>query len=89
MKTLQDFINESIQQVNESYNSYDICREILDHYDIEESDENWIGTVDIDDYLDLYYPKMKDNDRWFVHDRMEKFVNVSKYESIRDEENDD
>lgn len=53
-----------------AYNSFEICEEILDHFD----NPNWIGESDIDDYLDKYYEDMDDNDRWFVHDRMEKFV---------------
>ena len=63
------------------YNSFEICEEILDHFD----NPNWIGESDIDDYLDKYYEDMDDNDRWFVHDRMEKFVDyIDSYCSIED-----
>lgn len=67
---------------SEDYNSYDICREILDHYDASD----WIGVRDIDEYLDNYYSDMSDEDRWFVHDRMEKFVDVDNYRSVQDDE---
>jgi len=63
------------------YNSFEICEEILDHFD----NPNWIGESDIDDYLDKYYEDMDDNDRWFVHDRMEKFVDyIDPHCSIED-----
>lgn len=63
------------------YNSFEICEEILDHFD----NPNWIGESDIDDYLDKYYEDMDDNDRWFVYDRMEKFVDyIDPYCSIED-----
>jgi hypothetical protein len=69
------------------YNSFEICEEILDHFD----NPDWIGESDIDDYLDKYYEDMDDTDRWFVHDRMEKFVDyVDPYCSIEDSNvNDD
>lgn len=66
-------------------NSYDICREILDHYDASD----WIGVRDIDEYLNNYYSDMSDEDRWFVHDRMEKFVDVDNYRSVQDDDEDD
>lgn len=67
------------------YNEYDICREILDEFD----DTNWIGARDIDRYLDKYYPEMSDDDRWLVHDRMEKFTNVDQRRSVADFDDDD
>ena len=68
------------------YNSFDICEEILDHYD----NPDWIGESDIDNYLDRFYEDMDDTDRWFVHDRMEKFVDyIDHYRSIEDEWDDD
>ena len=70
---------------NPSYNSYDICREILDHYGVSD----WIGERDIDEYLDTYYADMDDEDRWFVHDRMDKFANVDPYRSVQDDDEDD
>lgn len=69
----------------DGYNSYDICREILDNYGATD----WIGESDIDEYLDNYYSDMSDEDRWFVHDRMEKFANVDPYRSIQDDDEDD
>ena len=68
----------------DGYNSYDICQEILDNYGATD----WIGESDIDEYLDNYYSDMSDEDRWFVHDRMEKFVNVDPYRSVQDDEDD-
>ena len=68
------------------YNSFDICEEILNHFD----NPNWIGESDIDNYLDKYYEDMGDNDRWFVHDRMEKFVDyIDPYSSIEDSDMDE
>ena len=68
------------------YNSYDVCQEIIDNLNVRD----WIGTCDIDDYLDRYYEDMSEDDRWFVHDRMEKFVDVDPYHSIEDSNvNDD
>lgn len=67
------------------YNSYDICREILDNYGATD----WIGESDIDEYLDNYYSDMSDEDRWFVHDRMEKFANVDPYRSVQDDDDED
>lgn len=65
------------------YNSFEICKEILDHFD----NPNWLGESDINDYLDKYYADMGDNDRWFVHDRMEKFVDyIDPRWSIEDED---
>jgi len=77
------------EEDNEEYNAFDICREILDYYGIEEDDSNWIGVSDIDEYLDEYYPDMSDDNRWFVHDRMEKFVNVDSYHSVRYENDEE
>jgi hypothetical protein len=69
----------------DGYNSYDICQEILDNYGATD----WIGESDIDEYLDNYYSDMSDEDRWFVHDRMEKFVNVDPYRSVQDDDDED
>lgn len=80
--------NEDMKDDEDSedgYNSYDICREILDNYGATD----WIGESDIDEYLDNYYSDMSDEDRWFVHDRMEKFANVDPYRSIQDDDEDD
>lgn len=63
------------------YNIFDICEEILDYFD----HPKWIGKSDIDDYLDIFYNDMDKDDRWFICDRMEKFVNyVDQYNSIND-----
>lgn len=68
----------------ECYNSYDICREILDHYYAGD----WIGEKDIDEYLDTYYDDMNDEDRLSVHDRMSKLVGVDPYRSVQDYDED-
>ena len=67
------------------FNSYDVCREILDYF----GDPSWIGESDIDEYLDTYYDEMNEDDRWFVHDRMEKFVDVDPYRSVNDSDEDE
>lgn len=71
----------------EGYNSYDICREIIDYYYAGD----WIGEKDIDEYLDTYYDDMGDEDRLSVHDRMSKLVGVDPYRSVQDydEDNED
>lgn len=81
--------DEFDEEEDDRYNPYDICREILDYYDIPQCDENWIGSVDIDRYLDANYPEMPEDDRWFVHDRMEKFVIVEEYNSVVDDDEDE
>lgn len=64
------------------YNAYDICREISEYYD----NPDWIGEKDIENYLDKYYEDMSLEDRWFVFDRMEKFIdNIDPYRSLEDE----
>lgn len=80
--------NEGMDDEDEDdgeYNSYDICREILDYYGASD----WIGESDIDEYLDDNYPDMSSDDRWFVHDRMDKFANVDPYRSVQDDDEDD
>lgn len=79
-----DMVDEDIK---DGYNSYDICREILDHYYAGD----WIGEKDIDEYLDTYYDDMDDEDRLSVHDRMSNFVGVDPYRSVQDyyEDNED
>lgn len=80
--------NEDMDDEDEDdseYNSYDICREILDYYGASD----WIGESDIDEYLDDNYPDMNSDDRWFVHDRMDKFANVDPYRSVQDEDDED
>ena len=71
----------------EGHNSYDICREIIDHYYAGD----WIGEKDIDEYLDTYYDDIGDEDRLSVHDRMSKLVGVDPYRSVQDydEDNED
>lgn len=69
----------------EGRNSYDICREILDHYYAGD----WIGEKDIDEYLDTYYDDMGDEDRLSVHDRMSKLVGVDPYRSVQDYEDEE
>ena len=72
-------------EFDEEYDAYEICREIIDHYGAN----NWIGQSDIDNYLDEYYPNMSDDDRWFVNDRMEKFVDsIDPYRSVTDDEDE-
>ena len=66
----------------ESYNSYDIFCEILDHYYASD----WVGTRYIDEYLDNYYSDMSDEDIWFVNDRMEKLADVDNYRSVHDDD---
>ena len=71
---------------DEEYDAYEICREIIDHYDADD----WIGQSDIDNYLDEFYPNMSDDDRWFVNDRMESFVDsIDPYRSVTDDEDDE
>ena len=79
-----DYEDMADEDSEDGYNSYDICREILDHYDASD----WIGVRDIDEYLDNYYSDMSDEDRWFVHDRMEKFADVDNYRSVQDDDDD-
>lgn len=76
----EDTVDEDI----EGYNSYDICREIIDHYYAGD----WIGEKDIDEYLDTYYDDMGDEDRLSVHDRMSKLVGVDPYRSVQDYDED-
>ena len=72
-------INET--QVFDELNAYDICREILDHY----NNPSWIGESDIDDYLDEHYDDIDDNFRDWVYEVMEKFVDdVRVFDSVRD-----
>ena len=89
MKNMRTMFHKN-NKLNENdefeFNVYDICREILDDYDAESL--GWIGSSDIDNFLDRYYPDMSDNDRWWVHDRMEKFVDVDDYRSVEDDEDD-
>ncbi len=72
-------INET--EVFDELNAYDICREILDHY----NNPSWIGESDIDDYLDEHYDDIDDNFRDWVYEVMEKFVDdVRVFDSVRD-----
>lgn len=64
--------------VKAKYNYYNICREILDNFGAT----NWIGKKDIDDYLDIYYNEMNDEDRQWVFDRMNKFADIDYYRSV-------
>ena len=80
--------NNKLNENDESkFNAYDICREILDDYDAESL--GWIGSSDIDNFLDRYYPDMSNDDRWWVYDRIEKFVDVDDYRSVKDDNYDD
>lgn len=78
----EDVVDEDIE---DGYNSYDICREILDHYYAGD----WVGEKDIDEYLDTYYDDMSDEDRLSVHDHMSNFVGVDPYRSIQDYEDEE
>lgn len=73
------------EDIEDDYNSYDICREILDYYYAGD----WIGEKDIDEYLDTYYEDMGDEDRLSVHDCMSNFVGVDPYRSVQDYENEE
>lgn len=84
-KSVKNEDMEDDDEDSEGYNSYDICREILDNYGATD----WIGESDIDEYLDTYYSDMSDEDRWFVHDRMEKFADVDPYRSVQDDDDED
>lgn len=67
-----------MMSIKAKYNYYNICREILDSFGAT----NWIGKKDIDDYLDIYYNEMNDEDRQWVFDRMDKFVDIDYYRSV-------
>lgn len=78
--------DEENEEDKPEYNAYDICREICDYYD----NPSWIGERDIESYLDKYYEDMSYEDRWFVYDRMEKFIDgIDPYRSLEDEEDED
>lgn len=81
----EDAYDVDYEDIRNGYNSYDICREILDHYYAGD----WIGEKDIDEYLDTYYDDMSDEDRLSVHDRMSDFVGVDPYRSVQDDEDDE
>lgn len=66
------------------YNLYDICREILDYYGASD----WVDESDTDEYLDDNYPDMSSDERWFVHDCMNKFAHVGPYRSFQVDEED-
>lgn len=68
----------------DEYNLYDICREILDYY----GTSDWVDESDTDEYLDDNYPDMSSDDRWFVHDCMNKFAHVGPYRSVQVDEED-
>ena len=80
-------VTKKVKKTNKSddYNAFDICREILDHFD----NPSWIGVSDIDNYLDTYYADMSDDDRDVVRWKMEKMVDIDDYQSIEDENDED
>jgi len=80
-KDINEMKNMNETQVFDELNAYDICREILDHY----NNPSWIGESDIDDYLDEHYDDIDDNFRDWVYEVMEKFVDdVRVFDSVRD-----
>ena len=80
-------VTKKVKKPNKSddYNAFDICQEILDHFD----NPSWIGVSDIDNYLDTYYDDMSDDDRNAVRWKMEKMVDIDDYQSIEDENDED
>ena len=80
-------VTKKVKKTNKSddYNAFDICQEILDHFD----NPSWIGVSDINNYLDTYYDDMSDDDRNAVRWKMEKMVDIDDYQSIEDENDED
>ena len=80
-------VTKKVKKTNKSddYNAFDICQEILDHFD----NPSWIDVSDIDNYLDTYYDDMSDDDRNAVRWKMEKMVDIDDYQSIEDENDED
>ena len=81
---LEKMMAEDDRDIKVDDNSYRICRDILNHYGATD----WIGESDIDEYLDIYYSDMSDEDRWLIHDNMENLVGVDPYRSLQDDDDD-